>query len=434
MEKTVLIKNPSGKIYAVESKSDAHRALICAALCEGTTDIKIDALNADIEATAECLKMLGATVHRTRNGYSVTGRATGGGSLWCGESGSTVRFLIPVAAALGRQTSFSGGGKLPERPMLPLTEELRHKGCEVSADLLPLTVSGKLKGGRYVLPGNVSSQFVSGLLMALPLTGEESEILMSSPLQSELYADMTVKTLGGFGVKWKKLSKDESDGYYGGYRLTGEQSGNVCSMGCGTNYDTYKTGGNYTVEGDWSGASFFVVLAALGGEITVYGLDETSLQPDKAVARIAELAGAEVSYEGGALTVKKGAMKPFSVDVSQFPDIFPILAVLACGAEGESLLYNAGRLRIKESDRIETTAAVIRALGGEVETGEDYMKIFGKGSLKGGTVDGAGDHRIVMSAAVASVICEEPVTIKGVEAVNKSFPTFFDVVENVTEA
>ena len=428
MEKTVRIISPHGSIAAVESKSDAHRALICAALCEGTTEIKIDALNADIEATAECLKALGATVDRTRNGYLVTGRASGGGSLFCGESGSTVRFLIPVAAALGRQTSFSGGGKLPERPMLPLTEELRHKGCTVSADLLPLTVDGRLTGGRYVLPGNVSSQFVSGLLMALPLTNEKSEILMSSPLQSELYADMTVKTLASFGVKWKKLTKEESNGYCGGYALEGEYSGNVCSMGCAATYDTYKTGGKYTVEGDWSGASFFVALAALGGEITVCGLDQNSLQPDKTIAKIAELSGASATFEGDKLTVKKGEIKPFSVDVSQSPDIFPILAVLACGAKGESLLYNAGRLRIKESDRIETTAALIRALGGKVETGDDFMKIFGSGSLDGGTVDGAGDHRIVMSAAVASVICREAVTVKGSEAVNKSFPTFFDAV------
>ena len=416
---------------AVESKSDAHRALICAALCEGETEITISALNDDIVATEQCLKALGATVERTRNGYLVKGRAHGGGSLWCGESGSTARFLIPVAAALGKETSFSGGGKLPTRPMLPLTEELRHKGCEVTADLLPLTVSGKLFGGRYVLPGNVSSQFVSGLFMALPLTNEPCEILISSPLQSELYADMTVKTLERFGVIWTKLSAGESNGYCGGYRLKGEHL-SVCTACCKEKSDTYQTGGSYKVEGDWSGASFFVALAALSGEITVCGLDENSLQPDKAIAEIAKKAGAQTVFDGDRLTVKKGEVKPFSVDVSQFPDVFPILAVLACGAEGESLLYNARRLRIKESDRIETTAALIRALGGEVEVGQDYLKIFGKGKLKGGTVDGAGDHRIVMSAAVASALCENEVEIKGAEAVNKSFPTFFEVLSKIS--
>ena len=428
MDKRVKLTGARGEIRAVESKSDAHRALICAALCEGETEITISALNDDIVATEQCLKALGATVERTRNGYLVKGRAQGGGSLWCGESGSTVRFLIPVAAALGEETAFSGGGKLPTRPMLPLTEELRHKGCEVTADLLPLTVSGKLFGGRYVLPGNVSSQFVSGLLMALPLTNEPCEILMSSPLQSELYADMTVKTLSRFGVRWKKLSAAESDGYFGGYRLDCEQI-SVCTAGCKESYDTYKTGGSYKVEGDWSGASFFVALAALCGEITVCGLDENSLQPDKAIAEIAKKAGAQTVFDGDRLTVKKVGVKPFSVDVSQFPDIFPILAVMACGAVGESLLYNAGRLRIKESDRIETTAAMIRALGGEVEVGQDYLKIFGKGKLTGGEVDGAGDHRIVMSAAVASVLCDREVVINGAEAVNKSFPTFFEVLE-----
>ena len=431
MDKRIRFEGVSGSVRAVESKSDAHRALICAALSEGETEIGIEALNDDIIATAECLSALGATVHRTQSGYLVGGRASGGGLLWCGESGSTVRFLIPVAAALGKETSFSGGGKLPTRPMLPLTQELRNKGCEVDADLLPLTVSGKLFGGRLALPGNVSSQFVSGLLMALPLTGEQSEILMSSPLQSELYADMTVRTLERFGVRWRKLSAAESEGYHGGYRLEGEQSGSVCSVGCKLIYDTYKTGGRYTVEGDWSGMSFFIALAALCGEITVYGLDEGSLQPDKAIAEIAKKAGAEVSFEDGCLTVKRGEIKPFTADVSQFPDIFPILAVLACGARGESLLCNAGRLRIKESDRIETTASMIRALGGEVETGDDYMRIFGTGRLRGGEVDGAGDHRIVMSAAVAACLCDGEVIIHGAEAVNKSFPTFFEALESV---
>ena len=436
MDKTLKFNIASGKIRAVGSKSDAHRALICAALCKGETFIEIPELNADIEATAQCLTSLGATVDRTRNGYFIKGRAVGGGTLDCRESGSTARFLIPIAAALGNGATLIGSGKLPERPMLPLTEELRHKGCEVSADFLPLSISGALTGGRYVLPGNVSSQFISGLLMALPLTGQPSEIMMSTPLQSKLYADMTVKTLKSFGVNWSVLSESETEGYHGGYVLIPEvDNGNVCSA-CEPKkiYDTFKTCESYTVEGDWSGASFFTILAALCGDITICGLDQSSLQPDMAVADIAEKAGAECHRSGNELTVKKGDLRPFSVDVSQFPDIFPILAVLACGAKGETLLYNAGRLRIKESDRIETTAAMIRSLGGRVETGDDYMKIFGSGSLEGGTVDGAGDHRIVMSAAVAASICKGEVTIKGAEAVNKSFPTFFDVLASISKA
>ena len=428
MKKTIRINRVFGVNRAVESKSDAHRALICSALCDGETGVRLTYSNNDIDATARCLSAMGAQVDRTRDGFFVKGRAIGGGLLDCGESGSTVRFLIPVAAALGKETTFIGSGKLPSRPMLPLTECLRQKGCVVTDDHLPLTVDKKAFGGRYIIPGNVSSQFVSGLLMALPLTGEPSEIIMSSPLQSELYADMTVRTLSRFGVRWKKLSAEESDGFFGGYKLIGEHTGNVCSMCTDQRYDTYKTNGEYVVEGDWSGAAFFVVLAALGGEISIYGLDENSLQPDKAVVEAVRNAGAYAEFNNGVLTVKKGELRPFSIDVSQFPDIFPILAVLACGAKGESLLYNAGRLRIKESDRIETTAALIRALGGSVEVGEDYMKVFGTGKLVGGEIDGAGDHRIVMSGAVAAVLCDGEVTIEGSEAVSKSYPSFFEAL------
>lgn len=424
-----------GSVTAVDSKSDAHRALICAALCDGKTEIKVRALNDDIVATAECLKALGAKVERAGDKYTVVGRASGGGTLWCGESGSTARFLLPVCSALGKTATLSGGGKLPQRPMLPLTEEMRHNGCTVSSDFLPTTVSGKLCGGRYVLAGNVSSQFISGLLMALPLTDMACEIMLSSPLQSELYADMTVKTLARFGVKWQKLSVDESEGFCGGYRLSGVTDySNFCTASCGkTSYDTYKTDGKYTVEGDWSGAAFFAVAAALAGDIEMLSLDLHSLQPDKAIIDVIEAAGAIVEKNSGSIRIGQGQIRAIKTDVSQFPDIFPILAVLACGAKGESLLYNAGRLRIKESDRIETTAAMIRALGGSVEVGQDYLKIFGNGKLSGGTVDGAGDHRIVMSAAIASLICENEVEILGHEAVNKSYPEFFNVFERVKQ-
>lgn len=422
-----------GSVSAVASKSDAHRALICAALCNGETEITVKELNDDITATAGCLKALGAEIKRTENGFFVVGRARGGGELQCGESGSTARFLLPICAALGKGAALSGKGKLPTRPMLPLSEELRRNGCNVSSDFLPLTVSGKLKGGRYVLSGNVSSQFISGLLMALPITNAPSEIMLSSPLQSELYADMTVRTLSEFGVSWKKLSPEQTEGFCGGYRLEGDVDyGYVCSaVGEKRNYNTYKTCGKYEVEGDWSGAAFFAVTAAIAGEITLSGLKSDSLQPDKAIIDIIGTAGASVCENGDGICVSKGKIAPISVDVSQFPDLFPVLATLACAANGESLLYNAGRLRIKESDRITATANMITSLGGSVEEGDDYLKIFGKGYLDGGSVDCAGDHRIAMSAAVASLICKNGAELSGSEAVKKSYPDFFAVFDKV---
>ncbi len=422
-----------GNVSAVASKSDAHRALICAALCDGETEVTVKELNDDITATVGCLNALGASVKRTENGFSVIGRAVGGGELQCGESGSTARFLLPICAALGKGATLYGKGKLPMRPMLPLSEELRRNGCEVSADFLPLTVSGKLKGGRYALAGNVSSQFISGLLMALPLADLPSEIMLMSPLQSELYADMTVKTLSEFGVRWKKLSPEQTAGFCGGYRLEGVADyGNFCSAsGERRRYDTYKSCGKYEVEGDWSGAAFFAVAAAVAGEITLKGLKRDSLQPDKAVIDIISAAGAFVCEKDNGICVSKRNIEPINVDVSQFPDLFPVLATLACAAKGESTLYNAGRLRIKESDRIASTANMITSLGGSVEEGEDCLKIFGKGVLDGGSVDCAGDHRIAMSAAVASLICENEVELLGSEAVKKSYPDFFSVFENV---
>jgi len=409
----------NGIITAVESKSDAHRALICAALSEGLTKIALRSSNADMDATAECLTALGARVERTEDGFEVQGKLTGGGALNCGESGSTLRFLLPIAAVLGKETSFVGSGKLPLRPMRPLTEELRNHGANVTSDFLPITLSKAVSGGIYEIPGNISSQFISGLLMALPLakkTDTECEIRLTSKLESSMYVDMTLNTLSQFGVRWKEIEALDNNGIFGGYRL---------ENGC------FATNGAYAVESDWSGAAFFFVLGALGGDVLIKGLREDSLQPDKAIMEIVASAGGRITRSEDGIRVQKGEIKPFDLDVSQFPDLFPVLAVLACGAKGKSLLKNAGRLRIKESDRIKSTAALINTLGGRAVEGDDYLEIYGTGELIGGKADGSGDHRIVMSAAVASSICHNPVEITGAEAVSKSYPSFFEVFENL---
>lgn len=417
--KNVLISPPgshslNGNITAPVSKSDAHRAMICAAVYGGDTFVSANNPNADMAATAECLSALGSRVEFTGDGYRVSGGMRGSGvrELNCGESGSTLRFLLPLAAMLERETYFTGSGKLPLRPLLPLTEELRKKGAYISADLLPLTVRGKARGGRYELPGNISSQFISGLLMALPVSGEKSVIKLTTPLQSAMYADMTIKTLSHFGVAWSVIPESE-DFPYSGYELKDVS-------------DMPSEIGVYNTEGDWSGAAFFAVMAALGGKISVKGLDINSLQPDKKIFDIVGDFGAKTCFKDGIMTVEKQEARPFSVDVSAFPDLFPVLAALACGARGRSLLYNASRLRLKESDRIETTAAFVRALGGEVVVSEDSLEVIGKGELAGGIADGANDHRIVMSCAAASVISRGDVRITGADAVKKSYPGFFE--------
>ena len=410
MSNITLIKSCfDGEIYAPVSKSDAHRALICAATTGLPTDITVSEPNADIGATVECLRALGSRVERTERGYRVDGKIRGGGALNCGESGSTLRFLLPIAATTGVETTFYGSGKLPSRPMVALTSELRRNGGTVSADNLPITLSGKIRAGRYELAGNISSQYISGLMMALPMLEGKSEIILTTSLESEGYVDMTVKTLEKFGVRWKKQTGT-------GYILEDAK---------------YTTPGVYETEGDWSGAAFFAVMGALGGKININGLDVNSLQPDKNICGILKRFGAKVEMKGKTLTVEKSEAHPFNVDVSEYPDLFPVLAVLACGAKGESRLYNASRLRIKESDRIETTAAMIRALGGRVETTEDSMTVYGSGTLEGGTVDGANDHRIVMSACAATAVTKGNITVLGIEAVNKSYARFFDDYEIV---
>ena len=382
-----------GKLTVPSSKSDAHRALICAALSEASTLLIMDGGNEDIDATANCLEKMGAKIEKSAKGIKVspmTDRAKAP-NLDCGESGSTLRFLLPVAAATVEGARFSGRGRLPERPIGDILDALEENGCHISGLGLPLSVSGGLMAGEYKISGNVSSQFVSGLLIALPLLDGESRISLTSPLESAAYVDMTVNTLKRFGVKSSARGAD--------YTVPGNQ--------------TFRSPGEYQVEGDWSGAAFFLAAGAIGGAVEVLGLGEYSAQPDKGIL---------------------GFLKemPDAVDVSGFPDLFPILAVLACAKRGDTLLQGAARLRIKESDRIAETARLVRDLGGSAEEGVDTLLIKGTGILCGGETQSAGDHRIAMSAAIAAGICQNPVTIHGAEAVNKSYPAFWDEIKKLT--
>ena len=377
----------TGSVRAISSKSDAHRLLICAALADRETVIERVDWSEDIGATARCLAALGAQVERAGDALRITPIETPERSpvLDCGESGSTLRFLLPVAAALhgGR---FVGRGRLPDRPQEILLRLLAEHGAAADAGRLPLTLSGGLRGGRFTLPGNVSSQYVSGLLFALPLLPEGGEIFLSTPLQSAGYVEMTLRSLKRFGVRVERTAS--------GYLVPGGQK--------------YRSPGELSPEGDWSNAAFFL---AAGVEVT--GLDRESAQGDRAVERLLPALG------GGAV-----------VDLEQIPDLLPILAVAAARAQGVTRFVGGGRLRIKESDRIESTAALLRALGVEVETLPDGLTVHG-GSFAGGLVDGANDHRIVMAAAIAAVTAKGAVTIRGAEAVAKSYPRFFEDLKSL---
>ncbi len=393
-----------GKVGSIPSKSVAHRALICAALADAPTDIRLPRSNEDIDVTASCLRAMGAEISGNGGTLSITPIATPPdyAELNCGESGSTLRFLLPVATAIMPKVSFCGTGRLPQRPIGGLSDAMKSNGTEFSGSCIPFTVSGKLRAGTYEIAGDVSSQYISGLLMALPLLDGDSRIVLTSPLCSEPYVMITLDMLSKFGIQIER----EDNGFF----VRGKQV-----------FSSPKT---VNVDGDWSAAAFFLVGGAIGGDVTVNDVQISSAQGDKAIVEILKQFGADVEVLENAVRARAAHLKACSVDVSAIPDLLPILTVLAANAEGTTVLYNAANLRLKESDRLASSASMINALGGNVVEYADRLEIIGT-KLTGGTVASANDHRIAMSAAIAASICKEQTTIIGSEAVKKSYPEFF---------
>ncbi len=406
MDVSIKWNNPNGTVFAITSKSDAHRALIAAALSNKPTSFRISSMSKDIEATISCLISSGAEIKRENDILTVIpiSKRIQSPKLDCNESGSTLRFLIPVAAVVLDNAEFSGSGRLSKRPLTPLIQTMEENGCKFNAKTLPLSITGKLLSGIYTLPGDVSSQFISGLMFALPLLNGDSEIILTSPLESSAYVDMTIDTLSHFGIEITKTNSK--------FIIYGNQK--------------YISPEKYNVEGDWSNIAPFMASAALSGEVSAFRLNPYSKQSDIEVLSVLKKFGAEIKTENNSYKVSLKDKKPLSLDVSQYPDLFPVIAVLLCGAQGKSVLYNAKRLRIKESDRIDSTLSLIKNLGGNAKADEDSLTIFGTGKLRGGKCDSFNDHRIVMAAAVASSICENEVIISGAEAINKSYPHFFE--------
>ena len=391
----------SGSITPPPSKSQSHRVLIAAALAEDVSMLRNVALSQDIEATIRCLEALGASFRWEGETLAVTGLAGQAAPqgelplLDCGESGSTLRFLIPIALALRGGGRFTGRGRLMERPQGPYFDLFREKGISFEQKDGVLTVSGRLEPGTFSLPGNVSSQFITGLLYALPLLSGESEILLTTPLESRGYVDMTLDALERFGVRveW---------GDCGRFSIPGGQTFQARDL---------------AVEADWSNAAFWYAAIGLGSQLELDGLNAFSSQGDMRI----------VPYY-----LKMRGKGPVELDVSQCPDLVPALAAQAA-LRGEGLttrLVNAARLRMKESDRLATVTEVLNALGADVEEHDDHLVIRGKDALPGGvTVSGHNDHRIAMMAAVAATGCGAPVTITGAECVRKSYPNFWDDYE-----
>lgn len=407
MDITITPRMPAGKIDSIASKSQAHRLLICGALSGEALTILCKETSEDIDATARCLSALCAKAERVGAGFSLTplSKTDEPCLLDAGESGSTLRFLLPVVGALGKPAKFLLSGRLGQRPLSPLWEQLCDHGMSLSREgENAILCSGQLTGGAYTLPGDISSQFISGLLFALPLLPEDSVLTLTGKTESARYIAMTEAALRKFGIRFTYSN--------GTYTIPGNQK-------------PTPPGEDIQVEGDWSNAAFWLVAGALGDRITMEGLSKDSLQGDKEILSVLSRFGAWVEETEKTITVKNAPLWGIEIDGAQIPDLVPILAVLATGAEGLTRIYGAQRLRIKESDRLQTVSAMLRALGGDAEETEDGLLIRGT-PLSGGVVDSAGDHRIAMAAAVASTLCKEPVVVKGAEAVNKSYPGFWE--------
>lgn len=443
-----------GKVFIPPSKSAAHRLILGAALAKGTSRVEPACHSKDIDATLKAAAALGAEITEQNGAFYITGiggcpQSGSPVTIDCGESGSTLRFLLPIAAALGRTVTFTGHGRLPQRPMREMTELLRRHGVQCSADLLPITVTGRLNPGVFKISGAVSSQHLTGLLLALPLIGPNSSAELTTPLQSAGYIDLTVQALAEFGVT--------VTAHNGVYQTTGSYRAKAVE-----------------IEGDWSQASFYLAAAAMGARLQLTGLNPHSAQGDKAGLALFAKFGVQPVWQGQTLQLEK-APQPLNgekaestqsnraassgatnsptancqnngpgtaresantaeaartIDCRNIPDMVPALAAAAMFAAGQTVLTHAERLRFKESDRLATTAAAVNALGGKAEQTADGLIIYPV-LPKGGQVCGANDHRIVMAFSVAAAYAAGKTQITTAEATEKSYPGFFKDFTNL---
>lgn len=403
-----------GSVKVPASKSMAHRELIMAALGKNRVSLLCDGISRDIEATVSCLNAIGADIRISEGRIDVipiAGRPKGRCCLECGESGSTLRFMLPIVGALGITAEFYPKGRLIERPLAPLDQLLSEHGVTVTKGDNTITCSGRLTPGLFELAGNISSQYISGLLMALELLDGDSQLTVTGDVQSKSYIEMTEEVVRAAGISFEKSGMT--------YHIPG---GQIPSMP-----------GEVEVEGDYSGASFFLCMGALSDNgITVRGLKPDSKQGDRAILEILKRFGADVCEDSGGITVRKNTLSGITIDASQIPDIIPPLCTVAAAAEGRTEIINAERLRIKESDRITTTVSMINSLGGTAKELPAGIIIKGKPTLSGGVSDSFNDHRIAMSAAAAALISQNQVTVEGAECVAKSYPRFWEDFARLT--
>lgn len=399
-----------GKIKIPSSKSLCHRAVICAALAQGESNIENVIFSNDIHATCEGMKNFGAEIeNRSEQSLIVKGKfplSLEKETIDCIESGSTIRFLIPIALLSNKKVVFKGRGKLVSRPLDTYYEIFQNQNIKYinNNGNLPLQIEGKLKSGIFEIKGNISSQFITGLMFALPLLEGDSKIIITTELESKGYVDLTLDMLNKFGIKIENNNYKE-------FLIKGNQR---------------YINRDYKVEGDFSQAAFWLTAGILGEEIEAEDLNINSLQGDKAILDLIRKMGGNILIDNDLVKAKASKTKGIIIDASQCPDLVPILTVLAALSQGETKIINAERLRIKESDRLKAISTELNKLGADVKELEDGLIINGKQKLTGGIVDSWNDHRIAMALAVASIKCTEPVTITNSSAVNKSYPHFWE--------
>lgn len=404
MEVIVKKSELKGKITVPASKSVAHRLLIAAFLSGGNGIIEGRIQGKDIEVTSKILAKLKnsidsekGTLHR-KNEFL---------KLDCCESGSTLRFMLPIVCALGIKAEFIGEGRLPERPLGGLIEALTKHGATVEGEKLPIRVGGRLRAGKYEIDGGVSSQYITGLLFALPILEGDSEIVLRGEIVSKSYIDITLSVLGEFGIEIVKTEQ--------GYRVKGNQA--------------YRVNNKLSAEGDWSSAGFLAAAGALAGCVTICGLNMNSAQGDKAVIDLLKRAGADIVCANNSVTVRKSNLNAIEFSAKDCPDLVPIMSVALAGAEGVSVIKDVDRLRLKESDRLNAVRKMLEAFSVKTEYVEDTLKIFGS-KLNPGIFDGCNDHRIAMSCITGALCSDGQSVVRGCECIEKSYPDFIkDILE-----
>ncbi|AEB77025.1 3-phosphoshikimate 1-carboxyvinyltransferase [Clostridium botulinum] len=420
---TIIPSELSGDINIPPSKSLAHRAIISAGLSEGVSNIENIIFSEDIKATIRGMKSFGIEIQdiTKKNQYNfnrktlkIIGRdrlVLKNSEIDCSESGSTLRFLIPISLRTGNKVKFTGKGKLVSRPLDVYYNMFENQGIKykTSNGKLPLFIDGVLKSGEFYVKGNISSQFITGLMYTLPFLNGDSKMIVTTELESKGYVDLTIDTLKKFGIKIENKNYKE-------FFIKGNQK---------------SITNNYRVQGDFSQGAFWIVAGILGSNVKILDLDINSLQGDRVIVDIVKNMGANIKINENYIETKKSKTKGITIDASECPDLVPILSVLASLSTGTTKIINAERLRIKECDRLKAMATELKKIGADIEELEDGLLIKGREYLKGGTVDSWNDHRIAMSMAIASIKCKEPITIKNSDAVNKSYPDFWEDLKKV---